>query len=92
MCFLFYEPHCSISYRLHFNPNKIFLSRNDIRTLSGTAALAPHAAVSAISNLQIQICIRVSQVRSEPMFGFHLQKVITLTTAWLDKYLMKRKV
>lgn len=92
LCPLFYGPHCSLSYKLHFNPNPIFfLSGNDIRTVSGAADLAPPPAVSAVSRPLIQICIRVSPLGSPPMFGFHLRKVITLTTARLDRNLIKEK-
>lgn len=89
MCFLFYEPHCSISYKLHFNPNNIFLSGNDIRTWSGTADLAPLCwCVScfqpADTDLHSSVATRVTQCS-----GCYLWKVITLPTAWPDKYLIR---
>lgn len=71
-CFMNYIVQSHISCT--FIPIKIVLSGNDIRTLSGKQALALPAAESALSNLPIQICIRVSLLGSEPMFGLLPQK------------------
>jgi hypothetical protein len=73
-------------------PIKIFLSGNDIRTLSETADPAPPPCpVSCFQLADTDLHWSVtSQVRTN-VWCTTSEKVITLTTAWLDRYLIKEK-
>lgn len=51
----------------------------------------PHAAPSALSSSQVQICIECHNSGQNQRSVCHLRKVITLPTAWRDRYLIREK-